>query len=129
MAKYKKPTLLDPGEYEVEITKATPQISPNGNEMVVLTLSVEGTGTRLFDRLVYTESADWRIASFLTAIGIQLQEGEDIDERLFVGRKANVLVDVDMFEGRFQNKIKRWLRPKDVHSAPAVSPTGKELRQ
>jgi hypothetical protein len=113
MAKYKKPMVLDPGEYEVEIIKATPHISPSGNEMVVLTLSMVGTGRRLFDRLVYTESADWRIASFLTAIGIQLQEDDDIDECLFVGRGARVLIDVEMFDGQLRNKIKRWLPPKD----------------
>jgi hypothetical protein len=121
MPKFKKPSLWSTGEYGVEIIKATPGYTRNGNEMVTLKLSVEGGQGTIFECLVFTDRTAWRVASFLTAIGIQLKDGDDVDECLFVGRRARVLIDVEMFDGELQNKIKKWLPPKGTTPAPASS--------
>jgi hypothetical protein len=114
MAKYRKPSHVPAGQYEVHVINATSRISRNGNEMVVLKLSVDAGRGTIFDHLVFTEEADWRIASFLTAVGIELGQGDDIDPALFVGRRARALVKVDTFDGRLQNKIEKWLPPTDL---------------
>jgi hypothetical protein len=128
MPKRNRPSYVPAGEYEVTVVNATSQISRNGNEMVVLKLSVEGGRGTIFDHLVFTEEADWRIASFLTAVGIELGQGDAIDPALFVDRRARALVKVEPFDGRFQNKIEKWLHPKDgADEGGAKSPLKKLL--
>jgi Protein of unknown function (DUF669) len=119
--KYKKPRYVPDGEYEVEVISARSQTSRNNNEMIVLKVSVGPGRCIIFDHLVFTDASDWKIAQCLTAVGIELQDGDDIHPRLFEHRRGRALVTVTMFDGCLQNKIAKWLPP--AANSPAAHPS------
>jgi len=114
MPKYPKPTrrtVVSPGKYEVQVVGAKNQISQNGNEMIVLRISVAGAARLFSDHLVFTESSLWKIADFLTAMGEEADEEHDIEPGNYLGRVALAKVGVEEYNGRAHNKIEKWLPP------------------
>lgn len=77
------------GPYNVTITKSNETNSQAGNQMIKLqgevTESLDGTikfddnqGPLVFENLVFTESAAWKIDQYLAARGIKPEEGEEV---------------------------------------------------
>ena len=115
MATYYKEKLLAPGEYEAVISQAHLSYSAIGhNEMVVVYLHVKTDESRwstVRDYLVFSEKSRWKFDLFLEAIGIELEDGKEIDDQVveqFVGRTARVLVSTRDFGNREQNWVERW---------------------
>jgi hypothetical protein len=123
MPVYRKPKLLKPGEYGVEVKQAyTSRSVLGGNEMVIVFLSAkndEGQATSFRDYLVFNEKAYWKFESFLKAVGLDLEDGEEIDADDFVGLTARVQVGIKEFGNREQNFVERWL-PKVEDACAAV---------
>lgn len=113
MPVYHKPTLLTPGEYEVKVSLAYTSRSVSGrNEMLVVVLSAqndEGQRTSFRDYLVFNENAYWKFESFLKAVGLDLEDGEEIDADDFAGLTARARVGIKEFGNREQNFVERWL--------------------
>lgn len=66
--------ILPDGEYDFEVLKAEPQTSQAGNEMLKLMVRVfDGNGNKiqLFDYLVASDKAAWKIAQFCKATGME----------------------------------------------------------
>lgn len=65
--------LLQPGIYDLEVSKATAKTSSNGNPMIELQIKVWGTSGKeylVFDYLVSTPLMAWKIKHFCHAVGI-----------------------------------------------------------
>jgi len=113
MAVYRKEKLLAPGEYEVEVLGAHLTRSIVGrNEMLVVDLHAKNEENRwcpIRDYLVFSEKSYWKFDSFLKAIGLDLEDGQEIDADDFVGFAARVQVGTREFGNREQNCVERWL--------------------
>ena len=74
---------VEPGTYKVKIVQAVEKQSQQGNPMIKLDCQVllpSGTeGPTVWEHLVFTPKASWKIDQFLTSIGRAPVPGEDVD--------------------------------------------------
>ncbi len=129
--KFHKPVdrSIEPGVYEVTVGQAEMKESRTGKDMLVLTLRTPG-GARLKEHFVCVESCAWKLALFLDAVGVQLNEGDDINPEDYVGRTARVHIDNKVMpDGAIFGEVKKWLpkptRPQAV--AESAAPPGEGL--
>ncbi len=69
--------LLEPGDYTAFVEEAKDGTSQNGNPKIDLKLNVNGA--TVFDTLTFTESAAWKIDSFLKSCGLAPEKGAFTD--------------------------------------------------
>ena len=130
---------VEPGKYEVEITKGVEATSQAGNEMIKLTCRVklaDGTnGPELLEHLTFTAKAAWKIDQVRQALGQAIVPGEEvtIEAEDFVGASAWVVLGEEPGsknpDARF-NTIERWLDPKEAAkpiAKPAAKPAAKQI--
>jgi hypothetical protein len=74
---------VEPGVYKMEVANATDKTSQNGNAMIKLVCKIlmpDGSaGPEVWDHLVFTAKAAWKIDQFLASIGRATIPGEDVD--------------------------------------------------
>lgn len=74
---------VPPGTYGVEIVKAVEKTSQNGNPMISLTCEISlgngKVGPTVWDNLVFTSKAAWKIDQVLASIGRAIVPGEDVN--------------------------------------------------
>jgi hypothetical protein len=126
---------VEPGKYEVEITKSvetTSKVKPDGtggNPMIKLTCRVklpDGTnGPELSDNLVFTAKALWKIDQVRLALGQAIVPGEEvtIEAEDLLGASAWVVLGEEPGsknpDARF-NTIERWVSEKELAEAKAI---------
>ncbi len=106
---------LPPGTYQVKVIEAEETQSKNGgNPMIELTLLEKTKRATIFDRLVFTEKAFFRIDQFRSSTGDTVKPGEEveIDRDYCKGRVGWVELDVEEYNGRKKNVVKYWLSPE-----------------
>jgi hypothetical protein len=94
--------LLPDGEYDIEVIEAEERTSQKGNQMIALTLQArhpDGYDSRVWDYLVSTAAAVFKIKMFCEATGLesQFQSGRLTAEEC-VGRKSRARITIE--EGR-----------------------------
>lgn len=109
----KASTLLEAGEYPFEVADAKEKTAKSGNAMIELRLKVgDDHPATVFDNLVFTPNAFWKIDQFLKAIGKHPGEGEDIDVEPFdlIGEKGTCKIKVGKNQsGDPKNEIEAYL--------------------
>lgn len=85
--------ILAPGEYPFEVTNCEAKTSKAGNPMFELKLRV-GDKASVYDNLVFTQAAFWKIDQFLRAVGAHPGEGQSIDLEAddCIGHKGRVKI-------------------------------------
>lgn len=71
--------LLEPGVYRAVVSAARETVSKNGNEMLELVLRIydqNGDSVMVFDNLVNTPKALWKIRRFCDSAGLKYDAGE-----------------------------------------------------
>ena len=100
--------IFSPGEYRFKVTKAEPQTSRAGNQMIVLQLLVKDdkTTTTVFDHLVGTEKAFWKVKNFCKSVGISsvLVPDGKLDSADCVDRTGTVLLTIEPAEDGYPEK-------------------------
>lgn len=109
---------VEPGIYEVEIKKAVEKISEKGNPTIKLDVEIvmpDGSvGPKMWEHLVFTAKAAWKIDQVLAAIGRAVIPGEDInvEPEDLLGQRAVCMIGEEPGQTnpdhRF-NKIERWI--------------------
>ena len=107
------------GDYLVEVIDATETVSKSGHEMIELNLRT-GAGSYLYDFLVFTPSAFWKIDAFRAATGeiVSADESVEIIADDLIGRRARARLSVEEFNGRKRNKVAAWLAPQPGAQPP-----------
>lgn len=108
--------LLDPGKYRFKIVDAEQTTSKAGNEMIEIAarqIDEEGNeGRKVWDYLVFTEKALWKVNSFLEACGKHPGEDEDYtmdpDDMIGWEFEAEVSAGEDS-KGRPRNNIESYI--------------------
>lgn len=99
------------GDYEAYLYEAKPTTFRSGNEGFALTFKIadgEYKGRQIFDNIVLTEKAYWKLGQFWRAI--TNDEGiVDIDTNEipgFVGRRIGLTIDTEQqeYNGKIQNR-------------------------
>jgi hypothetical protein len=107
-----RPDHVEPGEYTVEIVSASESMSARGHVMIEMKLRTEA-GSHLYDFLVFTPTAFWKIDLFRAAIGDQVVEGEDteVNPDMLIGRTGRVRLGTEEYKGRTRNRVEAWIAP------------------
>ena len=114
------------GEYQFEIANAEEKTSnSSGNEMFEITLKIEGGGT-VYDYLVATDGAHWKLDNLLASVGIQVKPGVpvDINPHDFIGRRGTCILYTDTYQGKKKNKVADYVF---VISGPGAAPQAATL--
>jgi len=111
------------GDYEFVVDDAGEKESIKGNPMIELQLLIEhdGAKVRVFDNLVFVESAFWKIDAFRVATGEKLVEGQKVNFEAedCIDRRGRCHLYVDTYEGRTRNKVDSYLQPEETTIVPA----------
>jgi hypothetical protein len=75
----------------------------------------------VFDNLVFTKAAFWKIDQFRHSTGDKLVDGEQVtfEAEDCIDRKGRCRLIVDVYEGRSRNKVDEYLPPQE--SQPEIS--------
>lgn len=98
--------VLPAGDYQFEVVNAEEKRSKAGNDMIELTLSIEGS--KVYDNLVFTEKAFWKVDQFLKSVGAHPGEGKSIDVEAddCVGQRGTVTLRVGKSDkGNDRNEV------------------------
>ena len=114
---------VEPGKYQVEITKGIEKKSQAGNIMIKLTCRVKladgSDGPEIAEHLAFTPKAAWKIDQVRQALGQAVVPGEEvsIEAEDFVGMSAWVVLGEEPGSTnpnmRF-NTIERWIEAKET---------------
>jgi hypothetical protein len=114
--------VLPEGDYEFVVDDAGEKESSKGNPMIELQLLVEhdGAQVRVFDNLVFVESAFWKIDLFRFSTGDELVEGQTVNFEAedCIGRRGKCHLYVETYEGRTRNKVESYLPPEGSANVP-----------
>lgn len=101
---------LEDGPYQVTVEDAGEETAKSGNEMIKLTLAINGRNNKLFERLVFTENAFWKIDGVRAALGFKVTAGETLEIKAddFIGKTGIVHVSHEEYKGRQVPKILAW---------------------
>ena len=115
-----RPDYVEAGDYTIEILGAEESISQkNRNEMIELKLKVEPSGAIVYDNLVFTSSAFWKIDAFRAATGETVTPDEDVEIIAddLIGRTGRARLIVEEYNGKKRNKVAAWLVPTSQSSS------------
>jgi hypothetical protein len=109
-----RPDFVEPGDYTVEVLNAEESVSKQGNELIELKLKVEPSGAILYDNLVFTANAFWKIDAFRASTGETVTPDEDVEIIAddLIGRTGRARLTVEEYNGRKRNKVAAWLLPE-----------------
>jgi hypothetical protein len=113
------------GIYDFTVADANEKMSQSsGNDMIELQLIVKGPDgeeVKIFDNLVFSPKAFWKIDMFRVCTGDKLVAGQSVEFNAedCLDRTGKCCVITDKFEGRERNKVKEYLDPNAI-DRPAV---------
>jgi len=109
---------VPPGTYAVEIVKAIEKTSQNGNPMISLTCEIQlgngKIGPTVWDNLVFTPKAAWKIDQVLASIGRAVVPGEEtnVEADQLVGAEGVAIIGEEPGAKNPSDKfncIERWI--------------------
>ena len=105
-----RPDHVEPGDYHVEVVDAVETVSKAGHEMIELKLRT-AEGSILYDFLVFTPNAFWKIDAFRAATGEAVTPDEDVDIAAddLIGRTGRARLSLEEYNDRKRNKVAAWL--------------------
>jgi hypothetical protein len=126
-------TTLPEGTYDFVVADANDKRSSSGNDMIELQLIIKGDNgqeVRIYDNLVFTERAFWKIDAFRVCTGDVLVRGQSVefDATDCLDRGGKCYVIVDTYEGRSRNKVGEYLDPAMLKEEPQQKPTQKSVQ-
>lgn len=114
------------GEYDFSVYDASEETSDAGNEQIKLTLHVlnrDGQRRTVFDYLVNTEKAQWKIRHFAEAVGVARQyETGELQVADIVSREGRCKLRVKPAQGQYQaqNAVEDYLGSALAHAATST---------
>jgi hypothetical protein len=110
-----KKIIIPPGEYKARIVSAEESVTNKGDEKIELKLQIIMTdgsdGPFVWENLIFTEKASWKIQECLAAIGKTFDEGEEVEVAAsdFDGEELRVLLEKGEYNGKEKMQVKRYI--------------------
>jgi|TARA_R110002051_G_scaffold295739_1_gene361614 hypothetical protein len=117
------PRNLEEGEYELRLKDYEFRTSKAGNEIINLMFEEAKTKRYIWDNLVFTPKAQWKIKQFLPSIGQEVGKSAKMDESYMnniVGEHLWAEVGTDTYEGKTKNTIERYVVGKERSSRKVI---------
>ena len=107
-------TSIGAGFYEAKIARFERKTSASsGNEMITVELEIpECNGRIIYDNLVLTAKANWKLAAFARSIGIPGKvdyQNDDQFRLLFVGQYCRIRVSIENRDGKERPRVAQYL--------------------
>lgn len=102
--------LIPDGDYYFEVVDAKDKQSSNKNDMIELKCKIDGR--YVWDNLVFTEKAYWKINQFLASVGLHPGDGQEImlDASECIGQKGRMTVGHEQGQnGKDRNVVVAYL--------------------
>jgi hypothetical protein len=103
--------ILPAGTHDVTVIKAEESMSSSGNPQLELELEAfEGPnkGGRIRDWITVIPTTAGKVKQVLTALGLEVDGKYTIDPDNLVGRKAQILVRNELYDGKERSKVKGY---------------------
>lgn len=112
-----RPDFHPEGTYDFAVIGAADKVSASGNDMIELKLEIigpdveEGKGAIVYENLVFTDAAFFKIDQFRASVGDEIKEGEDvtIEAADLVGKSGQCSLVVETYKGRTRNKVAKFI--------------------
>jgi hypothetical protein len=119
------------GDYAFVVDDAGEKQTAKGDPKIELQLLIKYNGRdfRVFDNLVFTKNAFWKIDQFRLSTGEKLITGQkvNLEAEDCVDRRGKCHLYIDTFEGRSRNKVDAYLPPgSNGESQPQISGGGND---
>lgn len=116
---YKLPPV---GDYDCQIIACEEKLSQRGQQMLQLTVKIiHGEyHNEIKEYIVNNQHAMQTVFYILNSCGCPPVENQPITPALFIGKRGNIRVKHEPYDGDMYPKIQRWNFPKKTE-APAVS--------
>ena len=102
------------GEYNFMVMSADKTFSSNGNPMIKVRLDLQGADGSVFDNLVLTDKAMFKVVTFLETIGLKkpgeelsLSIGEAVDK--CVGLEGFCKIKHETYNGKVGAKVDKYI--------------------
>lgn len=112
------------------VEDATEKESQAGNDMIELQLRIlvngSDKGPLVYDNLVFTEKAYWKIDAFRECTGEKLAPGQPVvfNADDCIDRRGHVALKIEVYEGRSRNKVDYYILPGELASASGSTRVG-----
>lgn len=98
-----------PGVYGVKIAEVTDR-RPEHNDLEVVVDFYQNEGiARSWSYLNFGDSSRWKFREFTDALGLKPKGQLNLDK--LVGKKVNVKISADQYQGEYRGRVNRWLKP------------------
>lgn len=116
-------TRIEPGIHEFTVVNAQETQSKAGNDMISLELQVGDEGATVFDNLVSTPKALWKIEQFCKCVGLDFSRNE-LNETDCIGMagKADFYLGEPKQNGKQYIEVAEYLPPTGYTEQPATGP-------
>jgi hypothetical protein len=117
------------GVYDFVVADANEKMSQSsGSAMIELLLLVKGQNgeeVKIFDNLVFSPKAFWKIDAFRVATGDKLVAGQSVEFNAedCLDRTGKCVLIIDNYGGRERNKVGEYLDPKESQNPVVQKPT------
>lgn len=123
--------ILEPGDYNYEVTNLTKTYANSGAPMAKLTLRVfdDKQSTTVFENLVLSRKAEWKLSQFFRSIGQKKHgEGLNMDWNKVVGSTGRCKIVKGSYTNKSgneveKNEVDRYYDPPEVKENKEVAPT------
>lgn len=106
-----------PAVYTVKIAEVNDRRGQDNHddlEVIVDFFQDEGVA-RVWSYLNFGESSKWKFREFTDALGLKPKGNLDPDK--LIGKKVNVKITPDQYNGEYRGRVGRWLKPGKVEDA------------
>jgi hypothetical protein len=119
---------LPQGIYDFVVADANDKQSQSGNDMIELQLIIKGPDgqeSKIYDNLVFTPKAFWKIDAFRLCTGDKIIKGKSVefDATDCLDRTGKCYVILENYEGRERNKVGEYLDPAAVGNSQTSQQT------
>lgn len=94
---------IPPGKYNATIVHAEPKTSKAGNPMIAIRWRIDDEGEyyhrNIFDNLVFSQNALWRVRQVLLAVGFSTTFNGDVNPESLLGESATLTVTIQAGKG------------------------------
>ena len=115
---------ITPGKHLIEVEGAELKISQKNSEYIRIKCRVKlrdgSNGSTIYDNMVFTPKAAWKIDQVREALGFAIIPNEvaSVEPEDLLGKRATVIVEFNEETG--YHEIARWVNPRELAEAKAA---------